>query len=194
MPYTLPLGSKLPHFSLASTEGAIVSSTDFKDTPFLVIFFTCNHCPYVLCSDEVTRKTALHYQRYGVQFIGINPNSPDHYEEDSFYRMVERMHQNSFPWLYLYDAKQEVVKLFGPLKTPHFFVFDYDRELVYCGRGIDSPLAPKKSTVNDLENALKSLVEGKKIEIPLTNPIGCSIKWKGHEDHWMPEDACDLVP
>jgi hypothetical protein len=29
--------------------------------------------------------------------------------------------------------------------------------------------------------------------VPVTNPIGCNIKWEGKEKHWMPADACDLV-
>ena len=193
MPYTLPLGSNVPDFTLASTEGSLVSPKDWKDIPYLVIFFTCNHCPYVIGSDEVTRKTAYRFQKHGVQFVGINSNSKEQHEEDSFYHMVERMHQHRFPWLYLYDPTQEVAKIFGPLRTPHFFVFDRSRKLVYCGRGVDSPMDASKITTNDLNNALQQLIEDKPIEVPLTNPIGCTIKWKGHDAHWMPPDACDLV-
>ena len=48
-------------------------------------------------------------------------------------------------------------------------------------------------TVNDLENALEEAVNGKKISIPVTNPIGCNVKWEGKDAHWMPPEACDLV-
>jgi hypothetical protein len=48
-------------------------------------------------------------------------------------------------------------------------------------------------TVNDLDKALAELTEGKKISVPLTNPIGCTIKWEGKDPHWMPAEACDLV-
>lgn len=193
MAFTLPLGSKLPHFCLATTEGTLVSDETLRSFPILVIFFTCNHCPYVIGSDELTRRTALHFQKEGVQFVGINSNTPELYEEDSFYHMVERMQHNQFPWIYAYDPTQEVAKLFGPLKTPHFFVFDYARELVYCGRAIDSPMDPLKVTKHDLEEALQALVNKKSIATPLTNPIGCTIKWKGHDAHWVPPEACDLV-
>jgi len=50
-----------------------------------------------------------------------------------------------------------------------------------------------KVTVNDLENALEEHVAGKPISTPLTNPIGCNVKWEGEDAHWMPADACDLV-
>jgi hypothetical protein len=48
-------------------------------------------------------------------------------------------------------------------------------------------------TVNDLERALEELSSGRPISVPMTNPIGCNIKWEGKDAHWMPPEACDLV-
>ncbi|NQU44810.1 thioredoxin family protein, partial [bacterium] len=78
--------------------------------------------------------------------------------------------------------------------TPHFFVFDKDRRLVYTGRAVDNPRDTSKMTVNDLENALDELLAGKALTTSQTNPIGCNVKWDGKDAHWMPADACDLVP
>ncbi|NOQ24616.1 MAG: thioredoxin family protein, partial [Bacteroidales bacterium] len=50
-----------------------------------------------------------------------------------------------------------------------------------------------KITIIDLERSLDELLEGKDISIPITNPIGCNIKWEGKDAHWMPADACDLI-
>jgi hypothetical protein len=147
----------------------------------------------VIGSDEVTRKTAEKVIPQGVKFVGINSNSPHTYEEDSFENMVKRMKQHKFPWLYLYDETQDVARAYGALRTPHFFVFNKDRKLVYTGRGVDNPRETAKMTVNDLENALDELLAGKQITTPITNPIGCNVKWEGKDAHWMPPDACDLV-
>jgi peroxiredoxin len=193
MPYTLSLGEKAVDFSLAGTDGKVYSLKDFDTSPVLVIFFTCNHCPYVVGSDEHTRNLALAFQDKGVRFVAINANDTSHYEEDSFFCMVERMHQQKFPWVYLYDSAQQVAKNYGALRTPHFFVFDDARHLVYCGRSIDTPMHPEQRTHNELETALSQLVSRTPILQPLTNPIGCTIKWAGHSSHWMPKDACDLV-
>ena len=38
-----------------------------------------------------------------------------------------------------------------------------------------------------------AVLAGKVPAIPLTNPIGCNVKWKGKDHHWMPAEACDLV-
>ncbi len=193
MAFTLQIGQPAPDFSLPATDGNTYSLESFSDAPVLVIFFTCNHCPYVLGSDESTRATALKYAPRDVSFVAINSNSPQTYAEDSFENMIVRMREQRFPWAYLYDATQEVARAYGALRTPHFFVFDRDRKLVYTGRALDNPRDPARSTVNDLENALDELLAGTPITVQVTNPIGCNVKWHGKDPHWMPPDACDLV-
>jgi peroxiredoxin len=193
MSYTLEPGRKAPDFRLPATDGREYCLSDFDNHHYLVIFFTCNHCPYVIGSDEVTRVTADKYRDAGVAFVGINSNSDKTYEEDSFPNMVKRMQEHNFPWKYLYDRDQTVVRAYGGLKTPHFFVFNRDRVLVYTGRGVDSPRDTSRMTVNDLERALDELISGREISTPVTNPIGCNIKWEGRDAHWMPPEACDLI-
>jgi peroxiredoxin len=193
MAFTLQLGEKAPDFKLPATDGNTYQLSDFDDADVLVVFFTCNHCPYVIGSDEVTRKTVEKFTPQGVRFVGINSNSKNTYAEDDFEHMVARMEQHKFPWLYLYDESQEIAKAYGALRTPHFFVFDKDRRLIYTGRGVDNPRETSKMKVNDLERALEEHLAGKSVSIPLTNPIGCNIKWEGKDAHWMPVEACDLV-
>ncbi len=193
MGFTLTLGDKAPDFSLCATDDSNYSLADFGDANVLVIFFTCNHCPYVIGSDEVTRATAQKFRSKGVKFVAINSNSPNTHQEDSFENMVLRISDEKFPWIYLHDSTQDIARAYGALKTPHFYVFDKDRKLVYCGRAVDNPLESDKITVNDLENALEELLAGKEITKPLTNPIGCNVKWDSKDPHWMPADACDLI-
>ncbi|BCX03883.1 MAG: thioredoxin family protein [Candidatus Roseilinea sp.] len=194
MAFTLQLGEKAPDFELPATDGKTYRLSDFDDAPVLVIFFTCNHCPYVKGSDEVTRQTALRFMPQGVRFVAINSNSETTYPEDSFEHMVKRMEEHKFPWVYLRDKSQQVALAYGALRTPHFYVFDKERRLIYTGRGVDNPREAEKSTVNDLANALEDHLAGRPVRTPLTNPIGCNVKWEGHEAHWMPPEACDLVP
>jgi len=193
MAFTLEIGEKAPYFDLPATDGRQYTLESFNDGRFLVVFFTCNHCPYVIGSDEVTRKTSEKFAEKGVKFVGINSNSKHTYAEDDFDHMVARMKEHQFPWTYLYDESQEVALTYGALRTPHFYVFDENRTLVYTGRGVDSPRDATKITVNDLDRTLEELTSGKKISVPVTNPIGCNVKWEGKEKHWMPADACDLV-
>jgi len=193
MSFTLQIGQAAPDFKLPATDGHTYSLADFQDAPVLVLFFTCNHCPYVIGSDEVTRRTAEKFVARGVKFVGINSNSKHTYPDDDFPHMVARMQQQKFPWLYLYDEPQAVARAYGALRTPHFFVFDRARRLVYTGRGVDSPRDTSRMKVNDLDRALEEICAGRPVNVPLTNPIGCNVKWEGRDAHWMPPDACDLV-
>lgn len=193
MKFTLQIGEKAPDFSLIATDGKIYSLKDFDEYMGLVIFFTCNHCPFVTGSDEVTRRTAEKYIPKGIAFVGVNSNSVNTYATDSYNHMIKRMEENKFPWKYLRDETQDVARAYGALRTPHFYVFNKKRELVYTGRGVDKPRVPGEITVNDLDNALNEFITDKVISTPITNPIGCNVKWDGMDEHWMPEDACDLI-
>ena len=193
MAFTLQIGDSAPDFDLPATDGRRYTLADLAADPVLVIFFTCNHCPYVTGSDEVTRASAEAVAGRGVRFVGINSNSPQTYAEDDWDHMVARMDEHRFPWLYLHDASQDIARSYGALRTPHFFVFEADRRLVYTGRAVDSPRDASRITVNDLDRALQEQLAGQPISIPVTNPIGCNVKWDGQDAHWMPADACDLV-
>ena len=193
MSFTLELGATAPDFSVVGTDGQTYSLANFAEAATLVVFFTCNHCPFVVGSDELTRATAEKFQDKGVAFIGINSNSEKTNPTDDFDQMVLRMKEYDFPWVYARDASQEVALAYGALRTPHFYVFDADRKLVYCGRGVDQPRDTSMVQVNDLENALAEVTTGLSVSVPLTNPIGCNVKWMDQDAHWMPADACDLV-
>jgi len=193
MAFTLQLGKKAPDFKVPATDGKTYSLADFAEAKALVVFFTCNHCPFVLGSDEVTRATADRFRGKGVAFIGINSNSEHTHPEDDFVHMVERMKQHHFPWIYARDKSQDVAKAYGALRTPHFYVFDQERKLVYTGRGLDNPRNSAESTINDLDRTLEEVLAGRPVSTPATNPIGCNVKWEGQDAHWMPPEACDLV-
>lgn len=194
MAFTLPLGARAPSFALPATDGKTYRLESFSDAAVLVVFFTCNHCPYVQGSDETTRKTVEKFAPRGVAFAAINSNSEQTHEDDDFPHMVDRMKQYTFPWVYLRDESQAAARAYGALRTPHFFVFNRDRTLVYTGRAVDNPKDTSKMTVNDLDNALEDAIASRPVGVSVTNPIGCNVKWLGKDAHWMPAEACDLVP
>lgn len=193
MAFTLKIGDRAPDFELPATDGKTYNLSSFAEAKWLVIFFTCNHCPFVVGSDEVTRASVERFKDRGVAFIGINSNSKHTHPTDDFDHMVIRMNEHHFPWVYARDKLQEVALAYGALRTPHFYVFDQERKLAYTGRGVDNPRDTSKMTVNNLDRALDELLADQPVATPMTNPIGCNVKWEGKDAHWMPPDACDLV-
>jgi len=193
MSFTLRIGDPAPGFELPGTDGATHSLGDFAAAKALVVAFSCNHCPYVTGSDEYARNLADEFAPRGVELVAINSNSERTKPDDSFGKMVERMERRRFPWKYLHDASQDVARAYGALRTPHYFAFDSERKLFYTGRALDNPMSPQESTAHDLRDALAEHLDGKPVSRPLTNPVGCNVKWDGQPAHWMPPEACDLV-
>ena len=166
---TLAVGSKAPNFSLLATDGKNYSLKDFEEASILVVFFTCNHCPYVKGSNDLTKSTALKFSSKGVRFISINSNDAQTYPEDSFENMVTLMDTENFPWIYLHDKTQSIAHAYEATKTPQFFVFNEKRTLIYSGRAVDNPKNSALVTKNDLDEVLSSLFIKKNSSLSINN-------------------------
>lgn len=193
MAFTLQIGENAPDFNLPGVDGAHHSLSEYADAKLLIIAFTCNHCPYVVGSEERIKQLDADYKNRGVQLVTINSNETENHPTDSFEHMVEHAKEQGFGFPYLRDEDQSIATAYGALRTPHYYVFDAERKLRYTGRMDDRPRHPGEETTHELRDALDELLAGKEVSVPLTNPIGCNVKWQGQEHHWMPPEACDLV-
>jgi len=199
MAFTLQIGQPAPDFNLKGVDGKSYSLSSFKDAKLLIVLFSCNHCPFVIGSEDRMIKFYDDYKNKGVAMIAINSNETDNHPGDSFEHMVERAKEKSFPFHYLRDETQEIARAYGALRTPHFYVFAKDKDgkgqwtLRYTGRMDDNPRQPGMQKTHELRDAVEAVLAGRKPPVEVTNPIGCNVKWKGKEQHWMPPEACDLV-
>jgi len=193
MAFTLQIGQSAPDFKLPGVDGKQYSLANFKDAKLLVIVFSCNHCPYVVGSEQRMIKFANDYAGRGVKMAAINSNETEHHPNDSFDHMVTRAKEKNFPFAYLRDESQDIARAYGALRTPHFYVFDAQRKLRYTGRMDDNPKLESAAKTHELRDAVDAILAGKKPPIEQTNPLGCNVKWKGKDAHWMPAEACDLV-
>jgi len=193
MAFTLNIGDAAPDFALPGTDGRTYSLADFASAKLLVIVFSCNHCPYVVGSEERMKAFHADYTPRGVALVAINSNEDQGHPADSFEHMVARAAERGFAFPYLRDQSQDVALDYGALRTPHYYVFDEHRKLAYTGRMDDNPRTPGKETTHELRDAIDALLAGRRPLVEVTNPIGCNVKWSGRERHWMPPEACDLV-
>ena len=74
MAFTLQIGDKAPGFKLPATDGRTYSPADFAEAKALVVFFSCNRCPFVLGSDEVTRATVERFRGKGSVVLLLLPH------------------------------------------------------------------------------------------------------------------------
>ena len=91
MAFTLDLGATAPDFTLPATDGKTYSLADFADTETLVVFFTCNHCPYSVKYEDRIIALDKKYSAQGFPVIAINPNDPVRQPEDSFELMQKAL-------------------------------------------------------------------------------------------------------
>ena len=192
MAFTLDIGDQAPDFNLPGVDGKKYSLADFKDARVLIVVFSCNHCPYVVGSEDRVIRLANDFTGRDVKMVAINSNETEQHPMDSFDHMVTRAKEKKFPFPYLRDESQEVALAYG-VRTPHFYVFDAQRKLRYTGRLDDNPKNASLATTHELRDALEAIIAGRKPAIEKTNPLGCNVKWKGKDHHWMPPEACDLV-
>ena len=194
MAFTLQIGEAAPKFSnLPGVDGRDYSLADFQDAKILIVMFSSNHCPYVIGSEDRMNALYADYAPKGVEMIAINSNETENHPTDSFEHMAERAREKGFGFPYVRDESQAVALAYGALRTPHYYVFDADRKLRYTGRMDDNPRTAGQETTHELRDALDALLDSAEPPLAVTNPIGCNVKWKNQEEHWMPPEACDLV-
>lgn len=189
---TLSIGAKAPGFALPGVDGKIHKLSDYDQAKVLVIVFTCNHCPTAQAYEGRIKKLASDFKDKGVALVAISPNDPEAvrldelgYSDvgDSLEDMKIRAKAAQFNFPYLYDGKdQKVSKAYGPVTTPHVFVFDSERKLRFAGRVDNNERHPEKVTSHDTRDAIEAVLAGKPVPVETTKTMGCSIKWASKRD------------
>lgn len=184
----LNIGDQAPPFNLPDVDGNFHTLEDYADAEVFVINFTCNHCPTAQAYEDRFIKLVDQYKGKKVAFVAISSNSPigilpeelgytdlgDTYEE-----MKTRSVDKSYNFPYLYDGDTHEFSLaYGPTATPHVFVFDKSRKLIYSGR-IDASEKPGTANAEDLRKAIEAGLNGEALpaDQAQTPAFGCSMKW-----------------
>ena len=183
---TLAIGAAAPDFNLPGVDGKFYSLADFSAAKALLIIFTCNHCPTAQAYEDRLIDLTNDYKDQGLAVVGISPNSPLGllYEElgysdlnDDYEDMVLRSDHKKYNFPYLYDGDTEEASLkYGPVATPHAFLFDEDRKLQYVGQ-IDGSEKPGTANAEILRAAIDAVLVGETPSEAVTKTFGCSTKW-----------------
>lgn len=210
----LEIGAQAPDFKLLGVDGKTYSLASFKDAKVLVIVFTCNHCPTSQAYEERIKKLVTDYKDKGVQVVAISPNSTEGLSlselgytdvSDTYEEMKYRAKDKHFNFPYLYDGEtQATSEKYGPVATPHVFIFDKQRKLRYQGRIDDVEKPTKTPNTHDTRAAIDELLANKDVTVKTTKVFGCSTKWKDksewvkkNDEEWakrpVPLDTIDEV-
>lgn len=184
MSYTLsnmlPLGTIAPDFNLLDTvTNKMMSLQSIKSDKATVIVFSCNHCPYVIHVNDAFVQLAQEYQAKGVTFIVISSNDIENYPQDAPDKMKIFAEKSNYTFPYLYDATQEVAKIYDAACTPDFYVFDGDLKLTYRGQMDNSrPSLSIPVTGKNLRDAIDATLRNETVSSHQRPSGGCNIKWK----------------
>jgi peroxiredoxin len=176
----LPLGTTLPDFTLPDPDGMPHGPSDHADAAGLLVFFACNHCPYVVHVGPELGRISKDWQERGLAILAINSNDSAAYPDDAPELMPGFATANGWAFPYLVDEAQDVARTYQAACTPDFFLFDRDRALVYRGRfDASRPGSATPLTGEDLGAAVDAVLAGEPVPEGTQYPsIGCSIKWK----------------
>lgn len=185
-PATLAIGSAAPDFDLPGVDGRRYSLASFADAKALVFVFTANHCPTAQAYEERIEAIAADYAPRGVKVVLVSPNDPlalrldeQSYTDlgDTLEEMKIRAKDRGWTMPYLYDGETEAMsRKYGPVATPHVFVFDAGRRLRYAGR-VDDNENPVKARTRDTRDAIEAVLAGRPVAVETTKTFGCSVKW-----------------
>lgn len=184
-------GVAAPSFELPGVTGEGHATLDFRwyaladfDADALAVVFTCNHCPTAKAYQD--RIKAIQADVEGADVVAINSNNVieehaggnEYYPTDSFEHMNARAASEAFNFPYLRDESQAVAKAYGAQCTPHAFVFDGERRLVYQG-AIDDDRTGEDVTERYVREAIDAALAGEEYPLDTVSPLGCGTKWKG---------------
>jgi len=171
------IGQPIEDFTLRDYRGKPVSLSDFDEARVTVVAFLGTECPLVKLYTGRLEEMWQKFQAEGVQFIGINSNRQDQPREIGAFA---QRHGVTFP--ILKDPDNAIADMFGAERTPEIFVLDAENVIRYCGR-IDDQFAfasgvgyskPRRTT-SELTDAVKELLAGKEVSVPVTEAPGCLI-------------------
>ncbi|MFY0650852.1 MAG: redoxin domain-containing protein [Cyclobacteriaceae bacterium] len=188
----LAVGSKAPEFNLPGVDGKYHSLNEYDDAEVLVIIFICNHCPTAQAYEDRMIRLTNDYKDKGVQVVAISPNSvlgvmlwELGYTDvgDSYDDMVIRARDKGYNFPYLYDGDDHAASLlYGPVATPHTFVFNKERILTYVGRMDAKEKIEAGANAEDVRAAIDATIKGEPVEVSTTKTFGCSTKWAWKSD------------
>jgi thiol-disulfide isomerase/thioredoxin len=191
-PPTLGIDKPAPEFNLKGIDGKMYSLNSFSTAKVLVVIFSANHCPTAQAYEDRIIAITKDYQAKGVKVVMISSNNTEAlnlselgYTDlgDTFEEMIIRAKDKKFNFPYLYDGNDQKTALaYGPVATPHAFVFDSSRKLKYEGR-IDAHEKPGTGQGEDLRNAIDAVLEGKTPNPASTKVFGCSMKWSWKKEY-----------
>ena len=176
----LEIGATIPNsedlmINVSDEKMSLINN--FNENGLLVVF-SCNTCPFVIMWEDRYRQLEKMCQTNNVGMVYINSNEAKRDGDDSLEAMKNHAKTMGYTFPYLIDQNSVLANAFGAKTTPHVFLFNKNKKLVYKGAIDDNYRDISQVNKTYLLDAIEQMVEGLDIHIKKTNAKGCSIKRK----------------
>ena len=177
--FRLQAGDPAPAFELPEPNGQLHTLEGLRGDKGTLVFFACNHCPFVIHLAGAVGRLAEEIAAAGVSTVAIMSNDVENFPADHPDRMGPFAAESGWAFSYLHDESQEVAKAWSAACTPDFFLLDGGGCLFYAGQFDSSrPGNGLKATGADLRVAVDALLTGGEDPGDSRPSSGCNIKWK----------------
>jgi len=177
--FRLQAGDPAPAFELPEPNGQVHTLEGLRGKEGTLVFFACNHCPFVVHLADAVGRLAEEIAAAGVSTVAIMANDVEKYPADHPDSMGPFAAESGWAFPYLYDESQEVAKAWSAACTPDFFLLDGEGHLFYAGQFDSSrPGDGAEATGTDLRAAVNALLNDAEAPGGSSPSSGCNIKWK----------------
>ena len=175
---TIKIGEQMPMQQTETFDTNEKSRTlngNLKNNGLLVVF-TSNSCPFVVMWEDRYKLLEVKCRNSNIGMVYINSNQAKRNGDDSVEKMKNHSKEMGYTFPYLIDKNSEIANAFGAKTTPHIFLFNNEKTLVYKGAIDDNYKSANDVTKNYLLDALENVSNQQSISIKETKAVGCSIK------------------
>jgi len=171
------IGRPAPDFELESCAGKAYKLSDYKDK-IVVLEWINQDCPFSAGACPKMKEMAEKYAKQGVVWLAIDSTHYQTAENNAKYAKEKEL-----PYPILMDSDGKVGHRYGAKTTPHMFIINKGK-LVYMGAHDNQrPGGRNKQPKyrNYVEEPLDAVLAGKEVPSPVTEPYGCTVKYKKKE-------------
>ncbi len=180
---TVRVGEPAPNFTGVDSNGKTHRLSDFKGKT-VVLEWTNHECPFVRKHYESNNMQKLQKTATsdGVVWLSVVSSAPGQQGNVNGQKANELTKtRKAAPTAVLLDPQGTIGRTYNARTTPHMFVIAPDGKLAYAG-AIDSQPSRDKAELSKAQNyvtaALKAVKSGQPVSKPMTQPYGCSVKYK----------------
>jgi peroxiredoxin len=176
------IGSPAPDFHGTDSNGK-TQSLDLYRGKFVVLEWHNHDCPYTLKHYESGNMQSLQksWTAKGVVWLTVISSAPgqqgyvDAPQENAYLKKMDAK-----PTAVILDPKGAIGHLYQAKTTPNMYVIDPSGKLIYAGAIDDHPtteVSDIQLSKNYVSAALSEAMNGHAVQIAVTRPYGCSVKY-----------------